>query len=53
MMKQYWSAVPGLIYIEIPEKVLDAQVTVLAVLLKDPIELYREDGLVIESDQSD
>lgn len=52
-MKQYWSAVPGLIYIEIPEKVLDAQVTVLAVLLKDPIELYREDGLVIESDQSD
>jgi len=42
MMKQYWSAVPGLIYIDVPEKVLDEQVTVLAVLLKGPIELYRE-----------
>ena len=43
MMKQYWSAVPGLIYVDVPEKVLDEQVTVLAVLLKGPVELYRED----------
>ncbi len=48
-MKAYWSSVPGLIYIDVPEKVLDEQVTVIAVLLKGPIELYREDGNVIES----
>ena len=48
-MKLYWSAVPGLVYIDVPEKVLDEQVTVIAVLLKGPIELYREDGQVIES----
>jgi len=48
-MKAYWSAVPGLIYIDVPEKVLDEQVTVIAVLLKGPIELYREDGQKIES----
>jgi alpha-L-fucosidase len=44
MMKQYWSPVPGLIYIDVPEKVLDEHVTVLAVLLKGGIELYRDDG---------
>ena len=43
MMKQYWSAVPGLIYIDVPDKVLDEQVTVLAVLLEGAIELYREE----------
>jgi alpha-L-fucosidase len=42
MMKQYWNKVPGLIYIGVPQKVLDPQVTVLAVLLKGPVELYRE-----------
>lgn len=48
-MKAYWSSVPGLIYIDVPEKVLDEQVTVIAVLLKGPIELYREDVQKIES----
>jgi len=48
-MKLYWSAVPGLVYIDVPEKVLDEQVTVVAVLLKGPIELYGEGGQVIES----
>jgi alpha-L-fucosidase len=48
-MKQYWSAVPGLVYIDVPEKVLDEQMTVIAVLLKGPIELYREKGQIIES----
>jgi alpha-L-fucosidase len=42
-MKAYWSSVPGLIYIDVPENVLDEQVTVIAVLLKGPIELYRQD----------
>jgi alpha-L-fucosidase len=49
LMKQYWSAVPGLVYIDVPESVLDEQVTVIAVLLDGPVELYREDGQAIES----
>jgi len=49
LMKQYWSTVPGIIYIDVPESVLDQEVTVIAVLLDGPIELYREDGQVIES----
>ncbi len=48
-MKQYWSSVPGIIYIDVPEVVLDKDVTVLAVLLDGSIELYRESGQVIES----
>ena len=48
-MKQYWSAVPGIVYIDVPEKVLDEQVTVIAVLLDGKVDLYREKGQVIES----
>lgn len=48
-MKQYWSAVPGIVYIDVPEKVLDEQVTVIAVLLDSTIDLYREKGQVLES----
>jgi alpha-L-fucosidase len=48
-MKQYWSAVPGIIYIDVPEKVLDEEVTVIAVLLDGKVDLYREKGQVIES----
>lgn len=47
--KQYWSAVPGIVYIDVPEKVLDKEVTVIAVLLDGKIDLYREKGQVIES----
>jgi alpha-L-fucosidase len=46
-MKQYWSSVPGIIYIDVPEKVLDQQVTVIAVLLEGEIDLYGEKGQVI------
>ena len=49
MMKAYWSSVPGLLYIDVPEETLDEQVTVIAVLLKGPAEVYRKDGQVIES----
>jgi alpha-L-fucosidase len=42
LMKQYWNAIPGLVYIDIPRRVLDTQVTVLAVLLDGPIDLYHE-----------
>ena len=48
-MKQYWSSVPGIIYVDVPEKVLDEQVTVIAVLLDGKVDLYREKGQVIES----
>jgi len=47
--KMYWSEVPGLLYIDIPEDKLDPQVSVIALQLKGNIELYREDGQVIES----
>lgn len=47
--KPYWSSVPGLCYIDVPERVLDSEVTVLAVLLDGEMELYREHGEVIES----
>lgn len=50
MMKQYWSSVPGLIYIDVPEPVLDEQVTVLAVLLKGPVEIHREDGVTVDGE---
>ncbi len=49
MGKSYWSEVPGLLYIDVPEKVLDNQVTVIAVLLKGPVDLYGDTGQVINS----
>lgn len=42
-MKQYWSTVPGLLYIEVPEEVQDAQVTVISLLLDGELELYGND----------
>lgn len=47
--KQYWSSVPGMKYITIPDYVYDKDITVLAVLLDGPVALYREGGQVIES----
>ena len=47
--KQYWSNVPGIVYIDVPERVLDPQVTVIAVLLSGKIDLYREKGQAIEN----
>ena len=47
--KQYWSEVPGLLYIDLTEKSADKEVTVIAVLLDGKIDLYREGGQVIES----
>ena len=45
----YWSHYPGIKYIKLPEHVLDENMTVLAVLLDGKVDLYREDGAVIES----
>ena len=45
--KLYWSDVPGIVYIDVPEDVQDEQITVIAVLLDGPIKLYRGEGQVI------
>ncbi len=47
--KVYWSHYPGIKYIKLPEHVLDENMTVLALLLDGKVDLYREDGAVIES----
>lgn len=49
MSKLYWSDVPGLLYIDLPEDVQDKDVTVIAIQLDGEIALYREKGQVIES----
>jgi alpha-L-fucosidase len=40
--KQYWSEVPGIVYIDVPDYVVDEYVTVIAVQLQGKIELYEE-----------
>jgi alpha-L-fucosidase len=47
--KLYWTQVPGIVYIDVPERVLDPRGTVIAVLLDGPISLYTEEGQVIEN----
>jgi alpha-L-fucosidase len=39
-MKAYWSSVPGLLYINVPDDVLDKDVTVIALLLDRPLDIY-------------
>ncbi len=47
--KLYWSAVPGINYIDIPDYALDKDMTIIAVLLQGPLDLYREKVGAIES----
>jgi len=47
--KLYWSEVPGIVYIDIPKDKLDKELTVIAVLLDRPIDLYREKVGAVES----
>ena len=47
--KLYWSKIPGIVYIPIPEDKLDPELTVIALLLDGPIDLYREKVGAIES----
>ena len=47
--KNYWSEVPGNLYIDVPERVQDENITVIAVLLDGPVKLYRGVGQVISS----
>lgn len=39
-MKAYWSSIPGIVSIDIPEGIADDQMTVIAVQLDGPVELY-------------
>ncbi len=41
LMKLSWSPVPGIAYITVPKEALDPQVTVVAVQLDGPLNLYR------------
>jgi len=41
-MKQYWSDIPGILYIDVPEQVLDEQVTVIAVQLEGEVDVWKE-----------
>lgn len=45
--KSYWSSVPGIVYIDLPEQNQDERITVLAVMLDGPVRLYRGEGQVI------
>lgn len=47
--KLYWSDRPGIVYIDLPAERLDKNMTVVAVLLDKPIELYREEVKAIEN----
>jgi alpha-L-fucosidase len=40
-MKQSWSPVPGIAYITVPAETLDPQVTVVALQLDGPVNLFR------------
>ncbi len=39
-----WSKVPGLVYIDVPPKALDTQMTVVKLVLDKPLRLYRGHG---------
>ncbi len=45
--KLSWSEVPGIAYIDVPEKELDPEITVVGVKLDGPLKLYRGAGQVV------
>ncbi|MCL7989415.1 hypothetical protein M8998_15805 [Sphingobacterium sp. lm-10] len=47
--KLYWSSIPGIVYVDIPKERLDPDVTVIALLLDGPIELYKGEVSALES----
>jgi alpha-L-fucosidase len=47
--KLYWSKIPGIVYIDVPKERLDKNLTVIAILLDKPLEVYREEVKAIES----
>ena len=47
--KNYWSEVPGNLYIDVPDHVLDSQIRVIDVLVDGPVKLFRGAGQGIHS----
>jgi alpha-L-fucosidase len=47
--KQYWNEIPGMLYIQIPEDQLNERMTVIAVLLDKPLDLFGEEVRPMES----
>ena len=47
--KVYWSSYPGLLYIDVPEQVIDENYTVIAIMLDGKIDLYNKRHGAIES----
>lgn len=47
--KLSWSNAPGIVYIDVPEEVLDDNITVLAVQLDGPVNMYEGEGQVVTS----
>ncbi len=47
--KADWRDVPGLVYIDVPEKVLDKQLTVITLLLDGEIDIFSDEITPIES----
>lgn len=43
----YWSSTPGNLYIDVPDEVLDPQITVIALLLDGPAKIYKGSGQVV------
>ena len=48
-MKLSWSDKPGILYIDVPVQDLDSEVTVVALQLDGPVELYRGEAGAMES----
>ena len=47
--KVYWSSYPGLLYIDLPEQVIDEYYTIIAIMLDGRIDLYNKRHGAIES----
>ncbi|MCT2560365.1 alpha-L-fucosidase [Chryseobacterium herbae] len=47
--KLYWSNTPGIIYIDLPKNRIDKNMTVIAILLDKPLDLYNEKVGAIEN----
>ncbi|MDK7740801.1 hypothetical protein QP561_11260, partial [Veillonella nakazawae] len=45
--KLSWSEVPGVLYIDVPERLLDENITVLALDLEGELKVYQGEGQVV------
>ncbi|PKP20040.1 MAG: alpha-L-fucosidase [Bacteroidetes bacterium HGW-Bacteroidetes-22] len=40
--KAWWSEVPGILYIDLPEELCDSQISIIAVTLREPVDMFIE-----------